>query len=189
MRLSKTLLPPIITGTGSCLSRVACTYTRAMFPVLAILLVVADQLTKAWSARTFAPGESQPLFLGFNLTYVENTGAAFGFFRGISFELFGLTIDGVVLLGVVSALVSAGLLVYLLRAGRSQPAFGRLALWIILAGAVGNMIDRFAHRFVIDFIHFRVSWLDFPVFNVADMCVVIGAFMLVIWGFTGDRAD
>lgn len=129
-----------------------------------------------------------PLALGFNFTYVENTGAAFGFFRGVSFELFGLTIDGVVLLGVVSLLVSVGLLVYLLTRGRALPFFGRFALYVILAGAVGNMIDRFAYHYVIDFIHFQVGSFNFPVFNVADICVVLGAIMLFIWGFLDETA-
>ncbi len=158
-----------------------------MLPLLAAVLVVVDQLTKAWSARTFAPGESMPLALGFNFTYVENNGAAFGLFRNVSLELFGLNIDGVFLLGILSALVSVGLLVYLLGRGRQLPLFGRTALWIILAGAVGNMIDRFAHHFVVDFIHFKVSSFDFPVFNVADICVVIGAILLFIWGLIGDQ--
>ncbi len=159
-----------------------------MLLLMAALLVALDQLTKVWSARTFSFGESMPLALGFNFTYVENTGAAFGLFRGVSFELFGLTVDGVVLLGIVSLLVSAGLLVYLLTRGRDLPFFGKFALYVILAGAVGNMIDRFAYGFVIDFIHFQVGSFNFPVFNVADICVVLGAIMLFIWGFMDETA-
>lgn len=158
-------------------------YSLAMLFLLAAVLVAVDQLTKAWSKQTFAPGESMPLALGFNFTYVENTGAAFGLFRGVSFELFGYQVDGVVLLGLLSALVSLALVIYMLGRGRQLPLLGRLALAFILAGAVGNLIDRFAHRYVIDFIHFQVGWFDFPVFNVADICVVVGAIMLFIWGF------
>lgn len=158
-----------------------------MLFILAALLVAVDQLTKAWSARSFAPGESQPLGLGFSFTYVENTGAAFGLFRGVSFDLFGFQVDGVILLGILSAAVSLGLLAYMLGRGRQLPFLGRFSLALILAGAVGNLIDRFAHHFVIDFIHFRVGWFDFPVFNVADMCVVIGAILLFIWGFLPER--
>ncbi len=154
-----------------------------MLIILAAILVILDQLTKAWSARTFSPGESMPLGLGFSFTYVENTGAAFGLFRGVSFEVLGYQVDGVVLLGVLSAIVSVALLVYMLGRGRKLPSFGRFSLALILAGAVGNMIDRFAYHFVIDFIHFRVGWFDFPVFNVADICVVVGAILLFIWGF------
>ena len=158
-----------------------------MLPLMAAALVVIDQLTKAWSARTFMPGESLSLALGFNLTYVENTGAAFGMFRNVSLELFGLQIDGVFLLGILSALVSLGLLIYLLARGKQLPLLGRTALWIVLAGAVGNMIDRFAHHFVVDFIHFQLSWFNFPVFNVADICVVVGAGLLFVWGLQGDQ--
>lgn len=157
-----------------------------MLLLMAALLVVVDQVTKAWSARTFAPGESMPLGLGFNFTYVENTGAAFGFFRGVSFELAGVTVDGVFLLGILSLLVAVSLLIYLLGRGRELPFFGRFSLYLILAGAVGNMIDRFAFHYVIDFIHFQVGWFNFPVFNVADICVTVGAIMLFIWGFMGE---
>lgn len=158
-----------------------------MLIFLAAILVVLDQLTKAWSARTFGPGESMPLGLGFSFTYVENTGAAFGLFRGVSFDLFGYRVDGVILLGILSAVVSVVLLVYLLGRGRQLPFLGRFSLSLILAGAVGNLIDRFAHHFVIDFIHFRVGWFDFPVFNVADICVVVGALLLFVWGFLPER--
>ena len=158
-------------------------YSLAMLFLLAAVLVAVDQLTKAWSKQTFAPGESMPLALGFNFTYVENTGAAFGLFRGVSFELFGYQVDGVVLLGLLSALVSVALVIYMLGRGRQLPLLGRLALAFILAGAVGNP-DRpvrapLRHRF-----HpFPGGWFDFPVFNVADICVVVGAIAAVHLGF------
>lgn len=160
-------------------------YNPVMFVLFASALVLLDQLTKAWSARTFVPGESQPLLLGFNFTYVENTGAAFGMFRNVAVTVFGYRLDGVVLLGLLSGLVALGLLIYLLRNSRSLTRGMRLALTLILAGAVGNMIDRLVHRFVVDFIHFRVEGFDFPVFNVADICVVIGAGLLFLQGFSG----
>lgn len=166
-------------------NRAAGGYNSLMFIIFASALVVLDQLTKAWSKRTFGPGESQPLPLGFNFTYVENTGAAFGMFRNLAFDVFGFRVDGVILLGLLSGVVAAVLLFQLLKKRRSQPLLLRAALTLILAGAVGNMIDRFAHRFVVDFIHFRVGSFDFPVFNVADICVVAGAGLLFVYGFGG----
>lgn len=157
-----------------------------MFVLFASALVVLDQLTKAWAARTFAPGESLPLLLGFNFTYVENTGAAFGMFRNLAFDVAGFRVDGVILLGILSGAVALGLLAYLLRSGPAMPRGLRLALTLILAGAVGNMIDRFLHRFVVDFIHFQVGSFDFPVFNVADICVVCGALLLFFQGVAGE---
>ena len=63
------------------------------------------------------------------------------------------------------------------------------ALGLVLAGAAGNMIDRLRLGYVVDFIHFRVGWFDFPVFNVADSCVVIGAALLVLASFLGERRE
>jgi signal peptidase II len=159
-----------------------------MFLFLAAALIVVDQLTKYWASQSFSAGGSLPLGLGFSFTYIQNTGAAFGAFRGLSVQLGSLSIDGTLLLGILSALVTAGLLVYLVRGGRKMPGLLRLALSLVLAGAAGNMIDRLLHGFVIDFIHFRQGSFDFPVFNVADACVVIGAGLLLIQGFMGEDA-
>jgi signal peptidase II len=108
------------------------------------------------------------VFLGFYFTYVQNTGAAFGIFQ-----------DGTLPLGILSAVVSAAIIVYLVTRGRTMPLVQRYALSSILAGAIGNMIDRFRLGYVIDFIHFNIPGFSFPVFNVADSCVVIGAILLI----------
>jgi signal peptidase II len=141
-----------------------------MYFVLAALLLVLDQLTKWWSSTTFPlNGEGHYIFLGFYFTYVQNTGAAFGIFQ-----------DGTLPLGILSAIVSAAILVYLVRRGKSIPVLQRYALASIFAGAIGNMIDRFRLGYVIDFIHFKIPGFSFPVFNVADSCVVIGAILLIL---------
>ncbi len=140
-----------------------------MYFVLTALLLVLDQLTKWWVSTTFPlNGEGNYLFLGFYLTYVQNTGAAFGIFQ-----------DGTLPLGILSSLVSVAIIVYLATRGKTIPALQRYALASILAGAIGNMIDRFRLGYVIDFIHFNVPGFSFPVFNVADSCVVIGAILLI----------
>lgn len=156
-----------------------------MLLLMSALLVVLDQATKWWAKASFAQGGSMPLALGFNFTYVENTGAAFGILRGVSFQLFGWHVDGVVLLGLLSLAVSVALIWYLLVRGRDLGTGTRLALHLVLAGAVGNMIDRLALRYVIDFIHFQAGNFNFPVFNVADSCVVIGAILLFAQGLFG----
>lgn len=141
-----------------------------MYFVLVALLLVLDQLTKWWSSTTFPlNGEGRYIFLGFHFTYVQNTGAAFGIFQ-----------DGTLPLGILSAVVSAAILVYLIVRGKSIPVLQRYALASIFAGAIGNMIDRFRLGYVIDFIHFNVPGFSFPVFNVADSCVVIGAILLIL---------
>lgn len=150
-----------------------------MFLLITAALVAADQLTKLWAQRSFPlNGEGLPLGLGFHLTYVKNTGAAFGILQ-----------DGTLVLGVLSALVSVLLFGYLLRRGRSIPVLQRSALILILAGALGNMIDRFRLGYVIDFVHFYVEGFSFPVFNLADSCVVIGAGLLLLSSFLSRGKD
>ena len=148
--------------------------------VLAALLVGLDQFSKYLVVTNMELGASTPLGLGFAITHSRNTGAAFGLLRDLHVPLGPLTIDVTFLLGLLSAAVSLGLLLFLLRRGRRLGALPATALGLVLAGAAGNMIDRFRLGYVVDFIHFRVGWFDFPVFNVADSCVVIGAALLVL---------
>ncbi len=148
-----------------------------MFLLATAALIAADQVTKLWAQSTFPlGGEGLYLGLGFYLTYIKNTGAAFGILQ-----------NGTLVLGLLSAIVSAAIFIYLLRNARKTPALQRAALTLILAGAIGNMIDRFRLGYVIDFIHFQVPGFSFPVFNLADSCVVIGAGLLLLSSFFGER--
>lgn len=155
--------------------------------LLAAALVGLDQLTKAWVVNALPLGGSEiPLALGFSFTHSRNTGAAFGMLRDVSFPLGSLVIDGTFLLGLLSAAVSVALIVYLLLNRRRLSVLTSVALSMVLAGALGNMIDRFRLGYVVDFIHFKVGSFDFPVFNVADSCVVIGAGLLVLASLRDD---
>lgn len=137
------------------------------------LLLLIDQITKAWVVASLPlNGVGKPLGLGFSFTYVRNTGAAFGIFN-----------EGTLPLALLSLVVSLSLFLFLIFKSKTLPILQRYALASILAGAVGNMIDRFRLGYVTDFIHFRLSKFDFPVFNVADMCVVIGAGLLILLSF------
>ena len=138
---------------------------NAVFFLTALLIVAADQLSKVWIRSNLAVG--QPLFeIGFfRLTYVHNTGAAFGLFQG---QLFALTI--------VSLVAIAVLLCYNLFIYRRFPLLdnmsNRIALGLILGGTVGNLIDRLNPNLggVTDFISIGI-W---PVFNLADSAIVVG---------------
>lgn len=147
-----------------------------MFLIFAAALVALDQFTKVWAASTFPlNGPSVPLGLGFHFTYTRNIGAAFGILQH------GETTT--LLLGILSAVVTVALTVYLWRRGRTLSRVQLSAFTLILAGAAGNMIDRFAFGYVRDFIHFYLPNFNFPVFNVADSCVVIGAGLLILSSF------
>ncbi len=152
-----------------------------MYLLIAAALIALDQLTKVWAVNTFTlDGPSVPIGLGFHFTYTRNIGAAFGILqRGPTATL---------LLGVLSAVVALGILIYLLRRASTLSRLQVSAFTLILAGAVGNMIDRFALGYVRDFIHFYLPNFNFPVFNIADSCVVIGAGLLILSSFL-DRPE
>jgi signal peptidase II len=138
---------------------------------LAAAFIAFDQIVKQWVVATYPlGGVGQYIGLGFRFTYEQNTGAAFSLFRGNPYAL-----------GTLSAVVSVAILTYLIVQRKTLGTLQRYALASILAGAVGNMIDRFRLGYVVDFIHFRIPGFNFAVFNVADSCVVIGAALLIGW--------
>ena len=137
---------------------------RLPFFLLTVALVVFDQLAKLWAARNLILGNPQPLIgSAVRLTRVHNAGGAFGIFPGNG-EVF-------VAVSVVISLVLAALL---LSRRLTSPVL-RSGLAIILAGAIGNLIDRLIHGYVLDFFEIR----GFPVFNVADACVTVGAMAVI----------
>lgn len=157
---------------------------------LATALVAIDQWTKAWVVSTIPLGVREAsLGLGFHLTHTRNPGAAFGFLRDLNLIVGPVLIDGTVLLGLLNVIVSAAIVVYLVRHVAGLDAVSRTGLALVLAGAVGNAIDRLRLGYVVDFIHFQVGAFDFPVFNVADASVVIGAGLLLIAAMRGPRAS
>ena len=137
---------------------------------LSILLVVVDQLTKVWVRQTIALGDSVPFFLHvLELTHVQNTGAAFSFLAGS---------DLTWLLAIVS-LIATMVIALALRKDFFPGPWGRLSLSLLLAGAAGNLIDRAALGYVTDM--FKTVFIDFPVFNVADICVVCGGVLMIVY--------
>jgi signal peptidase II len=140
-----------------------------MHLALAGLLIILDQVVKQWVVATYPlRGPGQYIGLGFYFTYEQNTGAAFNLFLG-----------NPIALGTLSAVVASAILIYLLRQGKTVGTLQRYALASILAGAIGNMIDRFRLGYVVDFIHFSIPSFNFAVFNIADSCVVVGAALLI----------
>lgn len=131
------------------------------YAILTAVLVAADQLVKYLVRAHIPEFGSAPLLPGvMDLTYFKNTGAGFSILTGHTWFL-----------TLVSAVLSVLIALALWR-GLFRRAPGRLALALTLAGAVGNLIDRAAFGYVTDM--FRTLFIEFPVFNVADICVVIG---------------
>jgi signal peptidase II len=140
------------------------------FWLVALVGLVLDQLTKYLVVKSFAQvGDSFPLWQHiFHFTYVHNTGAAFSFFQG-----------GTIWLRWLSLVVSLGLTIYAFYSRLSMAE--QLGYGLILAGALGNGIDRFLFGYVVDFLDFR--WINFPVFNLADTCINIGILLLLYASF------
>lgn len=136
--------------------------------IISGLTLAADQLTKALIVASFAPGESLPLLPPIlHLTYVQNTGAAFGLFKGQQ-ALF-----------VLLSLLVIGVIIWELAAKRVHAASTLWGSGLVLGGAIGNLIDRLRLGYVIDFIDLRV-W---PVFNVGDSAITIGVALLILSQF------
>lgn len=137
--------------------------------VLFAALLGADQLIKYWTVEHLALGESAAFLPGIvRLTRVHNYGAAWSSFSGMRW-----------LLSAVTAAILIAVLVLLLRGVVRHPA-GRVAGALILAGGLGNLIDRVRLGYVVDMFHF-VFWPSYPVFNLADICIVAGAILGAIY--------
>lgn len=146
--------------------------------ILTVLFLAADQITKYLARITLAGTSGIALIPGvFELYYLENRGAAFGILnnRQLIFILIAL---------VITALAAY---VYVRLPADSSYHLLRFVCVLIISGAVGNMIDRLTHGYVIDFLYF--SLIDFPVFNFADCYVCVGAGLAVILLFTVYRSD
>jgi signal peptidase II len=147
---------------------------------LALALIALDQATKSWVVAEVAIGERAASWLGFfHLTHTRNTGAAFGLLRDLRLDLGFTIIDGVQVLGIVSLLVATAIVVVLRRPVRMD-RLTVVALGTLLGGAVGNGIDRLRLGYVTDFVQMQAGWFDFPVYNVADVAIVVGAGLLVL---------
>jgi len=121
--------------------------------------LIVDRITKVWAAGGIEAGEFIPGIVGFR--YARNTGVAFSFLSGMPWLVNALT---VLLLAAIIAL---------LLADKGLSRWTRLGMWLIVAGGLGNLYDRFAYGYVVDFI--ELLFVDFAIFNVADICICCGA--------------
>jgi signal peptidase II len=133
-----------------------------IFFVTAALVIILDQLTKIWVRASIPLGASWPESWPVRLTHINNTGAAFGLFQDRSIIFVGI------------AVLAVGLILYYYRRLPSDAWMVRLALGLMLGGAIGNLIDRIQQGHVTDFFDLRV-W---PVFNIADSAIVVGVLTL-----------
>ncbi len=133
-----------------------------------LLMIGADLLTKYWIVTHMALEQSNTIIPGFlNFTYIHNTGAVFGILPDQRWLLIAIT--AIILVVCIGLLIKTGFKSKLMA----------WAICLVVAGGVGNLIDRIQRGYVVDFID--VKFMDFYVFNVADCCVVIGALLILLY--------
>lgn len=141
-----------------------------LYIVLTVLMIALDQAVKYWAFTSLQAQRTIPLVENvFHLTYIENRGAAFSMFAQFDSRWIFVT-----LAVVISVVIGVAL-----YKGWMQNALGRWSLVMVAAGAIGNAIDRVIRGFVVDLFDFRL--IHFPVFNVADIFICVGAVLFIIY--------
>lgn len=151
--------------------------------LLSLLVIGLDQLTKLWALHALQPaGMPHPVIPGFlNWTLAFNTGAAFSFLaQGDGWQRWFFV--------VLALIISGALIVWLARTARRDWRTA-LPLALIVGGALGNLIDRLHAAQVTDFIQVYYQQWSYPVFNVADCGISVGAVLLILFGFRSGKAD
>ncbi len=149
-----------------------------IYYIIVISLIAIDILTKTLAENVLKAVGTIPIIKDiFHLTYVENRGIAFGMFSG-----------GRIYFVIISLIILLLLAVVIFKTPKeSRTVWLKAATASIYGGAIGNMIERIFKGYVVDFLDFRI--IDFPVFNVADIAVCVGALMLIIHFLITDKAE
>ena len=141
----------------------------------AIIFLVIDQAIKFYLSSKMVVNQSTVLIKNFlSITYVHNTGAAFSLFEGNTWLLIFIGI-----LATLALTIYIGKLVHITD-------FDMFTYSLLLGGVLGNLIDRIIHGHVIDYIGLNIFGYHFPIFNFADMCIVISVILIFISGIKGD---
>ena len=142
------------------------------------MLIAIDQITKLWAVSQLHQADRVISIIDgvFELRYTENPGVAFSMLEGQRWIFIPITV-----------LIGGCILIMMLRSPLRRYKLFNITSVLILSGAIGNLIDRIAYGYVIDFLYFRL--IDFPIFNFADCCVVIGAFLLFFFVLFGMKEE
>lgn len=143
--------------------------------VIAVVLIAVDQIVKNWAEDVLTKGEIAVIEDVLYFKYAENTGVAFSMFSDNRWMLIGIT--SIMLIVVLAFFLS----------GKVTDKLEQFSLALILAGGVGNLIDRISLGYVIDFIDVRI--INFAIFNIADICICVGAFLLCVAVYLSDKKE
>jgi len=150
---------------------------HGLFFVTLLLVVGLDQISKMYVSSVMSLHASHPVIDGFfNITYVRNPGAAFGFLSNAAPVFRSLFLIAVSAAAVV-------MILYFLAKNRSAAMLLTFSLSLIVGGAVGNLIDRIRFGNVVDFLDFYVASYHWPAFNAADSAISVGAVLLILQMF------
>ena len=143
--------------------------------IISILIIAADQITKYLVVSGMSIGDTAFSLGLFDITYVKNEGAAFSMLSG-----------RMSLLSIISVVFCIAVIVYWIKKKPAHPLLCT-SLMMIFSGAFANAIDRIFRGFVVDFIH--TTFINFPVFNIADIAITVGAGLLILYEILFDKED
>lgn len=136
---------------------------------IAIIVLFVDQILKSIISQNMLLNENITLLNNFlSVTKIYNTGAAFGIFENKTLYL-----------AAFSVFIIVAISVYIVRTYKSLNLLNTIAWGLVLGGTIGNFIDRLSLGYVLDFI--RLDFVNFPIFNIADVCINSGAMLLIIY--------
>ena len=147
--------------------------------VLMCLVIISDQLSKLWALKHLVLGWPEKVFSGFNLTLAYNRGVAFSVFYDTGRQSPWFLI-------LMTSLLSGFVLWMFMKTPKTQHQ-QRLALSLVLAGALSNLVDRVHYGAVVDFIDIYIGQYHWPVFNIADSAICIGAFLLLLMSYKDNK--
>ena len=148
---------------------------------LSAIAIILDQVTKIWVQNSIEYASRIEMLPIFNLTHVHNYGAAFSILSEAGgWQRTFLT---------VLAIAISGVLVWWMRQTPKTNVVLGMSYSLILGGAIGNIIDRVAYGYVVDFLHFYYNDWHFPAFNIADSAITLGAMLLIYDAFTADKRE
>ena len=138
-----------------------------IYYLFAVLLIAIDQITKWNIVQNFELYQEKIIVPGiFSLFYIQNEGAAWGIFQGKMVFFYLVTF------------IVVGYLIYMFQQEKNKTKLVGISFALILSGAIGNFIDRLLNGYVVDM--FRLDFINFPIFNVADVCLTVGVALMLI---------
>ena len=142
-----------------------------LWSLIVLIIIALDQISKYWVVNNIGLTDSFvviPKVIDF--VYVKNTGAAFSFLSDTTY--------GIILLSCISVIFCVGVIWFMIKK-KPQHKLLTISLALMLSGAIGNVIDRIFRGYVVDFI--ETTFIKFPVFNIADIAITIGAALVIIY--------